>query len=62
MILPQKQWQEENRASHGLYLDTSSPKWELLSSCSLAIGNVFCFSELRFDVYGRKHYCSLKTA
>ena len=22
MIIPQKQWREENRASHGLYLDT----------------------------------------
>ena len=35
MIIPQKQWREENRASHGLYLDTPP----LLGWRSLPIGS-----------------------
>jgi hypothetical protein len=39
MIIPQQQWREENRASHGLYLDTPPLiGWRLLpigSKCYL---------------------------
>jgi hypothetical protein len=40
MIIPQKQWREENRASHGLYLDTPPLKGRRMATL-VAIWRLF---------------------